>query len=145
MPAGAPSAVTTVAATLSLSTSSQTAIVQPGDTLSGLALRFGVSVASLASLNGLQNDNALLAGQTLKVPVRSQAAAASGPATAAPSLPGDATYIVQPGDTLSGLALRYGVSPGTLAELNGLTNQDRLLANTTLRVPTQPTAPDAGS
>ena len=41
--------------------------VQPGDTLSGIASKFGTSYQTLASLNGISNPNWIYAGQTLKI------------------------------------------------------------------------------
>ena len=41
--------------------------VQRGDTLSGIAKKYGVSVQYLANLNGIRNPNLIYAGQFLKV------------------------------------------------------------------------------
>ena len=46
----------------------QTYVVQPGDTLSGIAAMFGVSVADLAYCNGIANPNLIFVGQILKIP-----------------------------------------------------------------------------
>lgn len=43
-------------------------VVQPGDTLSGIALRFGVTVDLLQAVNDLENPNLLRVGQTLILP-----------------------------------------------------------------------------
>jgi N-acetylmuramoyl-L-alanine amidase len=43
-------------------------VISRGDTLSGIAQRYRVSLASLRSANGLKNDRILI-GQTLKIPV----------------------------------------------------------------------------
>ncbi len=43
-------------------------VIQPGDTLSGLAEQFGTTVDELMAANGLTDPNALQAGQTLLVP-----------------------------------------------------------------------------
>lgn len=42
--------------------------VIPGDTLGGIASSLGTSVGSLRDLNGLNDENLILVGQTLKVP-----------------------------------------------------------------------------
>ena len=120
--------------------------VQPGDTLSGLAARFGVSVTTLLQRNGLNNANDLFAGQILTVPTGSAARIAAASTPSGSDSAAGRTVVVQSGDTLSGLALRYDVSPGALAALNGLPNEDRLLAATTLRVPApSESAPDVGA
>jgi lysozyme len=52
----------------SASASLQTYTVQPGDTLSAIAVRFGVTVSALASVNGIQDPNVIQAGQVLQIP-----------------------------------------------------------------------------
>ncbi len=42
--------------------------VQPGDTLSGIAVQFGVAVEVLQELNGIENPDFLAAGQVLRLP-----------------------------------------------------------------------------
>ena len=42
--------------------------VQSGDTLSGIAARFGTTVAKLAALNNLTNPSLIRVGQVLKIP-----------------------------------------------------------------------------
>jgi LysM repeat protein len=46
-------------------------VVQPGDTLSEIAERFGLSAEMLGQANGIENLNLIFAGQTLHVPLRS--------------------------------------------------------------------------
>ena len=43
-------------------------IVQPGDTLSELAQRYGTSVEAIAQANGIANPNLIFAGQRLSIP-----------------------------------------------------------------------------
>ena len=43
-------------------------VVEPGDTLAGIAARMGVSMWDLAEANGIQNANLIYAGQVLTVP-----------------------------------------------------------------------------
>ncbi|MCP9851105.1 LysM peptidoglycan-binding domain-containing protein [Cyanobium sp. Morenito 9A2] len=104
--------------------------VKPGDTLSELADRFGVSVERLKQLNGLQSASDLQAGSKLVVP---GAASASGPSRS--SAGGSSTYTVKPGDTLSELADRFGVSVERLKQLNGLQSASDLQAGSKLVVP----------
>ena len=44
-------------------------VVQPGDTLHGIALRYGVPDDALMSVNGISSPNAVQVGQTLLLPV----------------------------------------------------------------------------
>jgi LysM repeat protein len=112
-------------------------VVQPGDTLSSIAARAGVSVASLAAANGLDPAGVLVSGTALRLsgtPSASTTVRVSQPTTS-----GNAgSYVVQPGDTLSGIAARAGVSVASLAASNGLTLNEPLLAGTALRLSGSP-------
>lgn len=44
------------------------------------------------------------------------------------------TYVIQPGDTLSGIAQRFGTSVRTLAELNGISDPDKIYAGDRIRI-----------
>ena len=101
-------------------------VVQPGDTLSAIAARLGVSVDSLAAVNGLGPSDLLIAGTTL----HSASGSAAGATTSVSS--GGGGYEVQPGDTLSAIAARLGVSVDSLAAANGLDPSHLLIAGTTL-------------
>lgn len=62
-------------------------VVQAGDTLGGIAARYGVSVDALADANRLTNRNLIYIGQTLQIPGASQSAAATGPLVPSPAAP----------------------------------------------------------
>ena len=89
-------------------------VVRPGDTLTGIAARYGISVSQLAAANSLRWNAWVYVGQRLTIPGQSPATAPPTPST------GGSTYIVRPGDTLTGIARRYGVSLGQLAAANGV-------------------------
>src|SRR5580658_4334172 len=103
-----------------------TVTVQPGQTLSSLAAHYGISPAALAAANGISNPNLVAAGAVLHVP------AASATAPAAPRF---TTVEVQPGQTLSALATRYGTTTAALAAANGITNPNQIQAGTVLQLP----------
>jgi N-acetylmuramoyl-L-alanine amidase len=108
-------------------------VVQPGDTLSAIAARLGLSVNSLAAANGLDPSALLISGTALHT-----SGASAGSTTTRASAPVSSSsaggYRVQPGDTLSALAARYGVSVNQLAALNGLSPSGVLLSGSTLHV-----------
>ncbi|HUH06206.1 MAG TPA: LysM peptidoglycan-binding domain-containing protein [Egibacteraceae bacterium] len=99
--------------------------VSPGDTLSGIAARHGLSVDELAALNGLGDPNRIFAGQTLALPG----------SVGSPASTGDASHTVGLGDTLSGIAVRYGVGVGDIAAANGLSDPDRIVSGQRLIIP----------
>ncbi len=84
--------------------------VQAGDTLSGIAWHYGTTVNALMQANGLYNDF-IYQGQRLCVPPGGAALPAPGPAT---------YYTVRPGDTLSAIAMRFGVSQAAIVRANNL-------------------------
>ncbi|HUL04750.1 MAG TPA: peptidoglycan DD-metalloendopeptidase family protein [Candidatus Acidoferrum sp.] len=73
----------------------------PGDTVYGVAQRFGVPVRTLIETNGLKPPYRLVAGQRLQVPMRQE-------------------HVVQAGDTLLAISRIYGVDQSSLVSINGL-------------------------
>jgi LysM repeat protein len=115
-------------------------VVRPGETLSGIAAANGLSTAALAGANGLSPTAMVIAGSRLRIPATGAPTeatgtpAAAGGSSAAPEPMGG--YIVKPGDTLSGLALRSRVPIAQMAYMNGLRPDSRLIAGTPLKLPT---------
>jgi LysM repeat protein len=99
--------------------------VRPGDTLLGIARRFGTTVMFLVNVNGIVNPNFIRSGRHLFVPC-----------VPPPPPPGPKCfYRVRPGDTLSRIALRYGTTVSFLAATNGIANPNKIFAGQWLRVP----------
>jgi soluble lytic murein transglycosylase-like protein len=110
--------------------------VQQGETLSGIAAANGLSTSALAAANGLGPDANVILGNTIQVPAAGEtgtAAAPAAPGGAAPPPMGG--YTVQPGETLTGIAARSGVSANELAWMNGLDPAGPLLSGTALKLP----------
>ncbi|MBV4368052.1 N-acetylmuramoyl-L-alanine amidase AmiB [Erwinia phyllosphaerae] len=101
-------------------------VVKRGETLSGIAAHYGVSMAMLRSMNSLKRD-VVWVGQRLKVP------ASSASATVSASRP--KRHKVVRGDSLTGIAARYGVSPKAIQQANNMKSQNVMLGQT-LTIPT---------
>jgi LysM repeat protein len=105
--------------------------VASGETLSYVAAANGLTTAELAAANGLSPDAQLIEGESLYVPYPSGSGGGSSSGGGEPSS-GGGGYVVQPGDTLSGIAASSGLSIDELAHLNGLYVDAPLIAGTTL-------------
>ncbi|PFG73572.1 LysM peptidoglycan-binding domain-containing protein [Tepidiforma thermophila] len=114
--------------------------VQPGETLSAIALRYGVDVDALAAANGIANPDLVFAGQLLTIAESSPAVPPPGGAVAPPAA---RSYVVEPGDTLSAIALAHGTTVHALAEANGIDDHDRIFAGQRLILPAPTRAPAA--
>lgn len=110
-------------------------LVQPGDTLTAIAARAGTSVAQLAADNGLDPDGLLPAGSTLQLAGASSGTTEMVSTGSSPSASSAGGYVVQPGDTLSSLAARAGITVSELAAENGLDPNGTLLAGSTVALP----------
>jgi LysM repeat protein len=108
--------------------------VRWGDTLSGISARFGVSIAQIRALNRL--GTVLLAGSRLRLCSACGAVGTSyWSAAAISSGASTSRYAVQPGDSLSAIAVRFGVSATTLMSLNGISNPNRIFVGSLLTLP----------
>lgn len=106
--------------------------VRPGDTLSGIAARAGVSVQALAAANGIADPDLVVAGTRLTLP--GTAGAPSAPGAGAPAGAG-ARHTVRAGESLWVIAARAGVSVRALAAANGIADPDRVIAGSSLVIP----------
>ena len=104
-------------------------VVKPGETLSEIADRHGVSLNRLMQANGISNPNMVVAGQKLVLPGSSTGASHAGSSSRGGSI------TVQPGDTLSDIADRQGVSLNQLMQANGITNPNMVVAGQKLVLP----------
>ena len=116
--------------------------VQSGDTLTGTANRFGLSVSQLASYNNLSTQASLLRGQKLwlvpgkvTAPSRSSTPASTSSNTSSSSSVRTQNYKVQAGDGLIALARQFNMSSAALADMNGISATDNLYVGQTLKIP----------
>ncbi len=123
---------------------SSTYVVQPGDNLFRISLRFGVTVAAIQEANGIANPNLIFVGQVLQIPggTGPVATAAPGAPTAAPAPGGTVgTYIVQPGDTLGRIAARFGTTVAAIAQANNIVNVNLIYVGQVLQISGAPAGP----
>jgi LysM repeat protein len=116
-------------------------VIAPGESLSSVAAADGLSVFQLAAANGISSETQLIAGSSLQIPPQTgdlTASSSSSPGATAPAPESASTssagggYTVQPGDTLSAIAARFGTSVDQLAAANGLDPAGILLAGASI-------------
>lgn len=106
--------------------SDMTYTVVRGDTLSGIASKYGTTYQKLASYNGISKPNKIYPGQVIKIPGNS-----SNVFQTSSSI----TYIVKKDDTLSKIASKYGTTVGTIASLNpSIKNVNKIYPGQKIRV-----------
>lgn len=108
------------------STGVKTYVVKKGDTLSGIASKYGTTYQALAAYNGISNPNLIHVGQVIKI-----GNGASKPSTTTSSA---TYYTVKSGDTLSGIASKYGTTYQKIAQMNGISNPNLIYPGQKLRV-----------
>lgn len=109
--------------------------VQSGDTVSGIAARYGLSTASLLARNGLSWKSLIFPGQVLSL---SGSAAAPAPTTG-PNVT-TTKYTVVKGDTISGIAQRFGLKTATVLSANGLSSSSLIFPGQSITIPGMATA-----
>ena len=99
-------------------------VVQRGENLYRIGLRYGVSLWSIAQANGITNVNLIRTGQVLLIPVPVPA-----------PMPQPRIYIVRPGDTLAGIAWRFGTTVWVITRANGIWNPNLIYVGQRLLIP----------
>lgn len=105
--------------------------VNSGDTVSGLAARYGTSVASIVDANGLNSRALIVIGQTLTIPSGSTSAKSASTATTASK----GTHKVAAGETVWALARKYGTTVSAIVSQNNLGSSAMIRIGQTLTIP----------
>ena len=92
--------------------------VKKGDTLWGIAKKYGTTIDELVKLNNIKNKDLIYVGQTLKIPSINYM-----------------VYKVQRGDTLWSIARKYGTTIDELVKLNNIKNKDLIYVGQILKIP----------
>ena len=107
------------------SNNSTTYTVKSGDTLSGIASKFGTTYQKIAADNGIANPNIIHPGQVLKINTNTQNNTVQNTVK---------TYTVKSGDTLSGIAAKYGTTYQEIARKNGIANPNKIYPGQVLKI-----------
>lgn len=126
-PAPAPEITAPVPPTVDVS-GGDTYIVQAGDTLSGIAAKYGTSYQHLAAINGIDDPDRINIGQVLRIDSMAQSGGAG-------------TYTVQPGDNLTAIAQRFGSSVNAIASASGIGNPNLIYPGQVLTIPNSASVP----
>ena len=114
--------------------------VRPGDTLSLIAKRHRTRVAAIMRANNLKKSNYIVAGRTLKIPLKG----AFAPPRAVRSVKAvdfkSTTHVVKRGDSLWIIARRYGTTTKKIQAANGL-RTTRLHVGQVLKIPERKVEP----
>lgn len=98
-----------------------TYIVKPGDTLSGIAGKYGTAVNNLVSLNNIADANKIYVGQVLTITNKTNGS-------------NYITYTVKSGDTLSGIAGKYNTTYQKLAKDNNISNPNIIYVGQVIKI-----------
>lgn len=130
--------------------------VRRGDTVGRLAVLYGSTIEAIAAANSLDENYLIYVGQGLAIPVPIAPPATSTPsatptATVTPTPTATVeigiipvqppnnqpanTYTVQRGDTLGRIATRFNTTVSAFAQLNGITNPNRIFVGQVLIIP----------
>jgi LysM repeat protein len=120
-----PSAPAAPAAAAAAASTSHTVV--RGDTLGGIARRYGVSGTAIKQANGMTSDTVVL-GKKLVIP------GSSGPVASAAPASGGKVHTVVKGDTLARISSKHGVSIDAIKKANGMTS-DTVILGSKLRIP----------
>ena len=115
---------------VSLASGITTHTVRKNETLGGIASKYGVSMAALQAVNGISNPNLLFVGKKLKIP---------------PSTIRQIEYTIKKGDSLGGIASRFGVKSSHLITLNQIKQPDLIKVGQKIKIPLGKMAPAKSS
>ena len=101
-----------------------THVVQPGENMFRISLKYNTTVEAIAAANNVINPSFVYVGQKLTIVKGS-------------TVPGSGVryHVVQPGENLSRIAMKYNTTPWTIAAYNGISNINFIYAGRTLRIP----------
>ena len=105
-------------------TGGSTYTVKRGDTLWGIAKKFGVTVSAVVNANNIRNPNLIYVGEVFIIPHMTSAESS-----------GYTLYTVRRGDTLWGISRKFGTSINSIVALNGIKNPNLIYAGEVFKIP----------
>ncbi len=112
-----------------------THVAQAGETLTSISQLYGVSVEDLAAANNLTVSSELVAGQTLVIPTPDTVVTSPESPPPGQTESGEIVHIVQPGENLFRISLRYGKTVDEVAAYNGIANPHYIYPGQEIRIP----------
>ena len=97
---------------------STTYTVKSGDTLSGIASKFGTTYQELAQLNRIADPNKIYVGQVLKINGTNY----------------EITYTVKSGDNLTKIAKQFNTTVDSLVSKNGIKDKNKIYVGQVLKI-----------
>ncbi|MCB9423326.1 MAG: LysM peptidoglycan-binding domain-containing protein [Ardenticatenaceae bacterium] len=113
-----------------------THVVQAGETLGSIAQFYHVSIQDIAAANNIVNIDVLEVGQSLIIKAGA-AAEAPAPDTTTPAEGAEQVYVVQAGDNLFRIGLKYGFTAEELAAYNNIPDITRIDVGQVIKIPPQ--------
>lgn len=110
-------------------------LVRAGEHLTGIAHRYGTTIAAIVQANGIKNPSYLRVGQRLVIPGPGGSASAVSPAPVAAVVAAPTIHVVAAGETLTSIAHRYGTSIAAIAQANGIKDASYLHVGQRLTIP----------
>lgn len=110
--------------------------VKPNDSWWGIANRYGMEMNALAQLNGKTINDVIHPGQVIRVADKGEGQSVSNKVNTTPTQPSNNTqyYTVQPNDTLSGIATKFGTTYQSIAFLNRIDNPNWIYPGQRLKI-----------
>ncbi len=126
-----------------------THVVQRGENLFRISLRYGTTVQAIVAANNIANPNLIFVGQTLIIPDGTNpppatpppADPAPPPADPAPPPSETITYTVQRGDFLGRIATRFNTTIAAIVAANNIANPNLIFVGQVLIIPVSGDAP----
>ncbi|MEW6578482.1 MAG: LysM peptidoglycan-binding domain-containing protein [Chloroflexota bacterium] len=127
--------------------------VQVGENLTRIALKYGTTVQAIVQANNITNPNLVFVGQVLIIPGADitptlQPTGTVTPPTPQPTTaptPTETVHVVQPGENLFRIALKYNLPTAYLATYNGITNPNLIYVGQKIRIPSGTAAQPAAT